>query len=262
MPLSTGKSKAAFSHNVEVEVKAGKPQKQAVAIAYSKKREAKDVDVDISADTSAEVELKKAIAAGEEEAEHQKAALAAEDRGVMAFDRGAGLRSKDINGRLHVRDCRISKANVCPYMGKEIPGSEALGLEPGRVYDLYRDAQHLEAAVPQFERIPLMIVHVSSTAGEPNKEKIVGAVSNVRWQKPYVIADLTVWDQEGIDAVESEKQRELSPGYNYKPVMTTGVLDGKHYDGRMTNIVPNHLALVDIGRTGPDVMVSDALPTK
>lgn len=38
MPLSTGKSKAAFSHNVSAEVHAGKPVKQAVAIAYSQKR--------------------------------------------------------------------------------------------------------------------------------------------------------------------------------------------------------------------------------
>jgi hypothetical protein len=41
MPLSHGKSKKAFSHNVEVEMDAGKPQKQAVAIAYSEKRRAK-----------------------------------------------------------------------------------------------------------------------------------------------------------------------------------------------------------------------------
>jgi hypothetical protein len=38
MPLETGKSQAAFSHNVAEEVKAGKPQKQAVAVAYSKAR--------------------------------------------------------------------------------------------------------------------------------------------------------------------------------------------------------------------------------
>jgi len=38
MPLEEGKSKAAFSHNVETEMKVGKPQKQAVAIAYAKQR--------------------------------------------------------------------------------------------------------------------------------------------------------------------------------------------------------------------------------
>lgn len=43
MPLESGKSKEAFSHNVETEVESGKPQKQAVAIAYSKQREGKDM---------------------------------------------------------------------------------------------------------------------------------------------------------------------------------------------------------------------------
>jgi hypothetical protein len=38
MPLESGKSKEAFSHNVATEMKEGKPQKQAVAIAYAKQR--------------------------------------------------------------------------------------------------------------------------------------------------------------------------------------------------------------------------------
>lgn len=38
MPLESGKSRAAFEHNVKAEINAGKPQKQAVAIAYSKQR--------------------------------------------------------------------------------------------------------------------------------------------------------------------------------------------------------------------------------
>lgn len=39
MPLSRGKSRAAFSQNVKTEIAAGKPQKQAVAIAYSQQGE-------------------------------------------------------------------------------------------------------------------------------------------------------------------------------------------------------------------------------
>jgi 8-oxo-dGTP pyrophosphatase MutT (NUDIX family) len=38
MPLETGKSKTAFSHNVAAERHAGKPEKQSLAIAYSKAR--------------------------------------------------------------------------------------------------------------------------------------------------------------------------------------------------------------------------------
>lgn len=36
MPLETGKSRAAISHNIATEVNAGRPQKQAEAIAFSK----------------------------------------------------------------------------------------------------------------------------------------------------------------------------------------------------------------------------------
>lgn len=54
MPLIAGKSKKAFSKNVETEMEAGKPQKQSLAIAYSVKRKnskkmAKGGSVDISA---------------------------------------------------------------------------------------------------------------------------------------------------------------------------------------------------------------------
>lgn len=41
MPLLKGKSKKAFSKNVESEMDEGKPQKQALAIAYSMKRKKK-----------------------------------------------------------------------------------------------------------------------------------------------------------------------------------------------------------------------------
>lgn len=174
---------------------------------------------------------------------------------VMAYDRS--MRVKDVDGRLHVRDCRISKANICGYLGREIPGSESLGLEAGRVYQMYREAESLERAAPSFERIPLMMHHVSSSADDPQQDVIIGAVSNVRWLAPYLVADLTVWVKEGIEAIESERQQELSPGYRYDPVMNAGVMGGQPYDGRMTNIYANHLAIVDTGRTGPDVFVND-----
>lgn len=242
MPLEPGKSKAAFSHNVEVEVEAGKPQKQAVAIAYAEKRRgkdkrrAKDLEIDCSV----------------------RATDAAFRR--LAFDRSS-LRTKDVNGWLHIRDCRISKANVCPYLGREIPYSEKLGLVNDRVYYMYRDASALSAAAYTGERIPLMLEHLAVTAETAQqrevKRKLVGAVSNVRWMPPYLVADLTVWDGEGIEAIESERQTELSPGYNYRPEMLSGVINGERYDGRMLDIVFNHLCLVDTGRTGPDVAVND-----
>jgi len=37
----------------------------------------------------------------------------------LAFDRSA--RRIDADGRLHIDTSHISKANICPYYGKEIP---------------------------------------------------------------------------------------------------------------------------------------------
>ena len=55
--------------------------------------------------------------------------LVTRQRVAVAFDRGSA-RSYDAEGRLHVHTTNISKANVCPYIGREIPNSEALGLDP------------------------------------------------------------------------------------------------------------------------------------
>ena len=174
----------------------------------------------------------------------------------LAFDR----RMETIDGHLVVTGCHISKANVCPYLGAEIPNAEALGLEPSKIYMLYRDAAELQAAVATYERIPLMMQHVAVSADAPQQFLIVGTVSNVKFTHPYLDADLTVWTREGIDAIESGKQRELSCGYRYVPEMTPGTSpEGVKYDGRMTQIIANHVALVEAGRAGPDVMVADAM---
>ena len=53
---------------------------------------------------------------------------------------------------------------------------------------------------------------------------------------------------------------ELSSAYHYTADMTAGEYEGKHYDGVMRDIVGNHVALVDVGRAGRDVVVSDADP--
>ena len=179
----------------------------------------------------------------------------------LAMDRAPSMRTKDVDGRLHVRDCNVSKANVCPYIGNEIPDWEKFGLQPDRVYYLYRDPTALAEAAKTMERVPLMMRHIASTAARPQKETIVGTVSNVRWVAPYLRADLTVWDAVAIEAVESQRQCELSPGYRYTPVMESGVSpEGERYDGRMEGpIIFNHLALVDTGRTGPDVVVNDGV---
>lgn len=177
-----------------------------------------------------------------------------DDRLPLALDR----RTVDVDGRLHVPDCNISKANVCAYIGAEIPGYATLGLVPTAVYMLYRDCTALAAAASTFANVPLMMTHVAVSADDPQKMLTVGTVSNVRWKAPYLVADLAVWDAVAIAAINSNEQRELSCGYRYVPIMKPGEIDGERFDGRMTQIVGNHVALVETGRAGPDVVVRDS----
>ena len=177
----------------------------------------------------------------------------------LAFDRSA--RRIDADGRLHVDRSHISKATVNPYYGKEIPGYEALGLQPDTVYRLLRDPVELERAAPTFARLPVLSEHVPVTVDSPRPDLVVGAIgSEVVFTPPYLDADLCVWDATAIAGIETDKVRELSCAYRYVPVMEPGEFEGQPYDGRMTEIQGNHLALVEVGRAGSDVVVADRNP--
>lgn len=174
------------------------------------------------------------------------------------------MRSFDVDGRLHVLNCRISKANVCPYFGREIPGYELLGLDPNRVYQLYRDPAELERGANSFSNLQLLMAHIPVNADEPQIELTVGTIGNVRFEAPYLVADaIAVWTSEAITLIESRAQAQLSSSYRYTPIMDPGTTpDGVAYDGRMCNIIGNHVALVEEGRAGPDVVVNDSLHTE
>lgn len=178
---------------------------------------------------------------------------------ALATDRS--MRIYDADGHLRVEKTNISKANICPYYGREIPNWEALGLDANRVYKLYRDPAELAKAAHTFAGKPVLLHHIPVSADEPAQELIVGAVgSDVAFKAPYLQASLTIWTREGIDAIESERQRELSCAYRYVADMRPGVLHNASYDGRMVALEGNHVALVAEGRAGPDVVVADEVP--
>lgn len=179
----------------------------------------------------------------------------------MAFDRQSA-RSIDADGRLHVSKTNISKANVCPYFGREIPNWQELGLDDDRVYRLYRDPDELAKGASTFNNLPILNKHIRVTVEKPEKENIVGSIgSDVSLGDPYLQASLCVWDEAAIAGIESKKQIELSAAYYYRADMTPGTApDGEAFDGVMRDIKGNHLALVEAGRAGPDVYVADSDP--
>lgn len=181
----------------------------------------------------------------------------------IAFDK-ASSRSFDADGRMHVAKSHISKAAVNPYYGKEIPNYQELGLDPKKIYRLYRDPEELAKGASTFNNLPLLRKHIQVSADDPKKDDVVGSIgSDVTFEHPYLDASLCIWDSEAIAGIEAGVIEQLSSAYRYDPVMESGVSpDGEPYDGRMTNIRANHLALVEVGRAGSDVVVADSNPFK
>lgn len=179
----------------------------------------------------------------------------------LAFDR-ASVRTFDGNGRLQVKVSNISKANVCPYFGREIPGADKLGLDPEKIYYLWRHPDELKKAVATFNNIPLLSIHTPDFPGDPPREYRVGVThSNADFDGTYLTNGLSVWDNSAIAGIETEEQEELSSSYQYVADMTPGTTpNGEVYDGIMREIIGNHVALVETGRAGSDVLVADSLP--
>lgn len=176
----------------------------------------------------------------------------------LAFDR-ATVRRIDQDGRLHVEITNISKAAVNPYLGGEIPGFEELGLEPDRIYQLLRDPDELEAGAASFNNLPVLSEHVPVSAIDHRPGLVVGSTgTDAVFQAPYLKNSMVVWSAKAIDGIESEEKREISCAYRYVPVMEPGTYKGVRYDGRMTKLVGNHVALVAAGRAGADVVVGDS----
>ncbi|ESM16039.1 hypothetical protein L415_02514 [Klebsiella pneumoniae UCICRE 4] len=179
----------------------------------------------------------------------------------LAFDR-ASVRTIDANGRLQISRTNISKANVNAYYGREIPGSEELGLDPNKLYRLWRHPDELRKAAKTFNNIPVLSKHIPDFPNDPPNEFRVGVThSNAEFDGTYLTVGMSIWDNSAIAGIESGEQRELSASYKYVADMTPGVTpDGEPYDGVMRDIFGNHEALVPDGRAGPDVLVADSLP--
>ena len=169
------------------------------------------------------------------------------------------LRRMDENGYLHVSESALTKEQVAPYRGDEIPGWQKLGLDPDRVYQVYRPAEELKKAVETFNGLPILLRHKEDSAWNPQKALRVGATgTSAVFDGTYIKNALVFHDAEAIDLIESGKQKELSPGYRYTPLLQAGVFEGQPYDIIMINPRGNHMALVKEGRSGPDVVVADS----
>jgi len=180
---------------------------------------------------------------------------------TLAID-AESKRTYDENGFLHVSISPLTRVQVAPYRGCEIPGWQELGLEPERIYKGYRPASELSKpeTIESVNGIPIQLAHHMDYADNPAKNTRVGSTgTDGAFHPPFLTNSLHIQDKNAIDRINDGSMRELSLAYRYKPVFTPGETpDGEKYDFIMTDISANHLALVDEGRAGHEVLVYDS----
>lgn len=177
---------------------------------------------------------------------------------TLLNDAGSARR-KDENGFLHVADNPVSRVQVAPYYGYEIPDWQKYRLDPDRQYHFLRPADELEAMVPSIKNLPIELDHHETDAENLPKAAVIGSMgSDARFDGEFLRVSLCFTDADAIRAIESGEIRELSMSYFFDLDMTPGSHEGQPYDGVMRNLRGNHLALVTSGRCGPRVGVRDA----
>lgn len=171
-------------------------------------------------------------------------------------------REFDQNGWMQVRDNPIAKVGVFPYLGSEIKGAP----DQSSIYRIYRPAEELQkpATLESFKLLPFIDDHTpigpvyGIAADEKGVQGMIG--EQVYFSDPWVRGNLKVVGGLALSNIGRGKV-ELSPGYDCDYDWTPGVFNGESYDAIQRNIRANHLALVDEGRTGPDLVVQDHLPS-
>lgn len=148
-------------------------------------------------------------------------------------------------------DAAITRVGVFKYRNRDGSTRRELRL-PDEVFT--RDALESFALAPLTNNHPKEALTSNNTAKHQ-----VGTITNPRQDADQVAARVQVTEQRTIDDIDGGKT-QLSCGYTADVENTPGVTsgipgveDGLRYDAIQRNIRGNHVALVDVGRAGPDV---------
>lgn len=189
----------------------------------------------------------------------QSAAIAYKEAGIAKDSESA--RKYDDYGWLEVRGNPISKVGVFPYLGSQIGAPE-----PDRIYMVLRPEEELSHpdTIDSFKLLPFVNEHPNRLLGDgvnAEDKGIEGVIGEeVYYEAPYLRGNIKVFTNRMNESIDSGKI-ELSPGYQCTWDFTPGVFDGQRYEVIQRNIRGNHLALVEEGRSGPDVSVMDSAMT-
>lgn len=175
-----------------------------------------------------------------------------------------GKSSIDQNGFRRQEANPVSMVGVFPYTGEQIDYDGALGLEPKKIYWVFRGPEELfnPEAIKSFNGLPIRVGHVMLGRGfaPVDEESADGCIFNVRQSldmPEYLIAEFCIYTDRMQEILNKGKIKELSLGYRCQYVPCIGSYNGKPYEFKQVNLRGNHLALVEHGRCGSSVRVCD-----
>lgn len=191
----------------------------------------------------------------------QSIAIAYKEVGEDSENTEETARIYDINQYMEIKGNPISKVGIFPYSGSQIDPNGEKGLEPNKIYNVYRPEEELNnlATLESFKLVPWIDEHEMLGYGEegltaPEKKGVYGTIGeDVYFDYPYLRANIKAFSKK---LIENDK-KDLSIGYRCEYDIQSGTFEGQRYDAIQRNIRGNHIALVKEGRTGPDVSVQD-----
>ena len=165
-------------------------------------------------------------------------------------------RQEDEQGYWLIEDNPISKSGLFKYFGKNIHTD----LDPNEVYTVSRpDETFDDKLIERTKLIPIIDDHtMMGDNGVPAEQVGVHGVvgEKIYFKDGVLYANLKIFSSSLMNKIKKGKI-ELSLGFSEVKTILHDKNLGYNYDATQTELVPNHLALVDKGRMGAEISVLD-----
>lgn len=170
-------------------------------------------------------------------------------------DEKTSKRSKDSNGFLIVKDNPIAKAGVFDYLLSEL--KQDIEPKDDKVVKVYRPFSELIRVKDSFSNKPIKMYHHWVGDECETADGAIGSNITIDEANEYLRADLIIYNPKLIEAIEKNELVELSPAYTGKEIAENGRYNGEAYEYKQELGEVNHLAVVEIGRSGKDLKIYD-----
>lgn len=167
------------------------------------------------------------------------------------FDRGQLLKPHETADGLLLCEATFARDGVLEYRDAVT----------GKIRRELRLPEENKRALAGFGLAPVTLEHPQELVGESNADKHRKGITldNVEYQGSvsgkggFVTGRVAIFDGITKELIHSGKKVEISPGYTCTVEEKSGIWNGQHYDAIQRNIEINHIAVVEVGRNGPQV---------